>query len=129
MVKKLKSPRRLMALAVFAIVAMSAFGFAASNTINNGGKAGDGYGQISGYNVTNVHYTLKNGNDELATVTFTLDSAANSAKVGFSDDANGLNATGLANCSVVVNNDWTCNVGALHVTALNAAFIRVVAAG
>ncbi len=44
MVKKMKSPRRLIALAVFAIIAMSAFGFAAVNTIADGGKAGDGYG-------------------------------------------------------------------------------------
>ncbi|MBK6563201.1 hypothetical protein [Candidatus Amarobacter glycogenicus] len=34
MIKSMKSPRRLAAVAVFAIVAMSAFGFAATNTFN-----------------------------------------------------------------------------------------------
>ena len=42
MVKRMKSPRRLVALAVFAIVAMSAFGFAAANTMPANTRAGDG---------------------------------------------------------------------------------------
>ncbi|MBK6318296.1 MAG: hypothetical protein IPF51_05865 [Dehalococcoidia bacterium] len=47
MIKSMKSPRRLAAVAVFAIVAMSAFGFAATNTFPGGG-AGDGAGDVAG---------------------------------------------------------------------------------
>ncbi len=48
MIKSMKSPRRLAAVAVFAIVAMSAFGFAATNTFPGDNLAGDGSGDISG---------------------------------------------------------------------------------
>lgn len=129
MVKRMKSPRRLVALAVFAIVAMSAFGFAAQNTISNGGKAGDGYGQISGYVVTNVHYSTTGA--DITGVTFHLDSSATTASVGFADDGNGTNATALSACSPTnaSKTNWSCPVAAGTVTALNAKYVRVVAAG
>ncbi|MBK9341888.1 MAG: hypothetical protein IPN07_02330 [Dehalococcoidia bacterium] len=47
MIKSMKSPRRLAAVAVFAIVAMSAFGFAATNSVPDS-HAGDGTGEVSG---------------------------------------------------------------------------------
>jgi predicted small secreted protein len=57
MIKSMKSPRRLAAVAVFAIVAMSAFGFAATNTVQ-GSNAGDGTGVVSGGEVQNIEYTV-----------------------------------------------------------------------
>lgn len=128
MVEKLKSPRRLMALAVFAIVAMSAFGFAATNTVA-GSKAGDGYGGISGYDVTNIHYTL--GGQNISGVTLHLNSAASNVSVGFADDNAGLNATALATCSSTngAKTNWSCDVSSLGVTAAQSAYIRVVAVG
>ena len=60
MVNKLKSPRRLIALAAFAIVAMSAFGFAATNDVEES-NAGDGNDGVSGGTVTNIHYLLTAG--------------------------------------------------------------------
>lgn len=126
--KNLKSPRRLVVIAAFAIIAMSVFGFAAANTIPNGGKAGDGYGDITGYNVTNVRYTLTGG--DITGVTFSLDSAASSASVGFADDTTGTNATALTACTTTnapTNTNWSCT-GITGVTALDAEAVRVVAA-
>jgi hypothetical protein len=56
-IRNLRSGRRLAVLAVFAIVAVSAFGFAASNIVPDS-KAGDGQGAVSGYTVSNIHYVL-----------------------------------------------------------------------
>ena len=57
MIKSMKSPRRLAAVAVFAIVAMSAFGFAATNNVDPS-NAGDGQEPVSGGDVENIHYLV-----------------------------------------------------------------------
>ena len=51
------SPRRLLILGALGIVAAATLGFAASNTVDPS-NAGDGSGAVSGYTVTNIHYTL-----------------------------------------------------------------------
>ncbi|MBK7126242.1 MAG: hypothetical protein IPH65_10080 [Dehalococcoidia bacterium] len=58
MIKSMKSPRRLAAVAVFAIVAMSAFGFAATNAVPDS-VAGDGAGDVSGGDVTDIEWMLR----------------------------------------------------------------------
>ena len=73
---------RLVAAMVFALLlAATTYALAASNTVPNG-KAGAGAGQISGYNVSGVHYAL-NATDPNAidSVAFTLDTPANGATV------------------------------------------------
>ena len=62
MVNKMKSPRRLIALAIFAIVAMSAFGFAATNTVD-ASNAGDGNDGVSGGDVRTS--TILDGRDRI----------------------------------------------------------------
>ena len=102
MVKNLKSPRRLLALGVFAIVAMSAFGFAAANTFPNGaGVAGDGQGAISGGAVTNVVYDASGTN--LLGVEFDYSAFVGNVRVAVKDAAvngNDLAVANTAQCTI-----------------------------
>ena len=59
------NPRIFLALSFGAIVAATASGFAAADTVPTS-KGGDGAGVVSGYLVSNVKYTL-NTNPEIST--------------------------------------------------------------
>lgn len=102
MVKKLKSPRRLAALAVFAIIAMSAFGFAASNTFPGANRAGTGTDTVSGYQVTNIHYVLNSAADAATDVTFTLNGPASTVVASMQGVASNA-------CTNTGGNDWSCH--------------------
>ncbi|MCC6961425.1 MAG: hypothetical protein IT301_16380 [Dehalococcoidia bacterium] len=109
MVKKMKSPRRLAALAVFAIIAVSAFGFAATNTMPGANRAGTGTDAVSGYVVTNIHYVLNSSGDAATAVEFTLNGPA-STVVATMSAAN--NATVASNpCTNITGNSWSCGFG------------------
>lgn len=121
-IRNLKSRRRLAALAVFAIVALSAFGFAAANTVP-ASKAGDGAGAITGYAVSNVHYNL-NATDprNIDSVTFHLDSApAATSTIKITLTSGGSVYT----CSV--SQDPLCATTSPQATVLAADQLRVVA--
>ena len=123
MVKKLKSPRRLAALAIFAVVAMSAFGFAAGNTFSGQNRAGNGTDGISGFNVSNIHYSLQAGNGAyLDGVSFDLNQPASEVQVRF--DAGSWITCGA---SGGVNNAVNCAVPASSVTVASAAQLEVSA--
>ena len=68
-------PRILLALGFGAIMAVTASGFAAANTVPTS-KGGDGAGTVSGYIVSNIKYTL-NASDprNIDSVTFDVDTA------------------------------------------------------
>ena len=67
--------RRIAGIALLSIVALSAFGFAAANTVP-ASQAGDGNGAVSGYTISNVHYTLNAANPRnIDKVTFKLNVA------------------------------------------------------
>ena len=121
-IRNLRSGRRLAALAIFSVIAVSAFGFAEANTFNGGtdaGRAGDGSGTISGYNVTNIRYNLNEANpSNLDSVTFDLDASATNVKAR-------VNAGTWATCTGGPTTDWTCNVGG---TVASATSLQVVAA-
>ncbi len=69
------SPRRLIMLGILGLVAVTTIGFAATNTVDPS-NAGDGQADISGYTVTNVHYTLDTSNPtQVGQVSFTLNPA------------------------------------------------------
>ncbi|HET7767797.1 MAG TPA: hypothetical protein VFN74_03415 [Chloroflexota bacterium] len=75
LINRIASPKFLAVLSLGAIIAVSGSGFAAANTVPTS-KAGDGNAAISGYAVTNVHYTLNSTNPtNIDAVSFTLDSA------------------------------------------------------
>ena len=66
------TPRRLILLGVFGLLAVLTYGFAANNTVP-ASNAGDGSNAISGYAVSNVHYSLNSGNPSVLTnITFTV---------------------------------------------------------
>ncbi len=68
--------RRLLGVAIIAALAVAAFGFAASNTVNDS-KAGDGTGNVSGYTISNIDYNLNSSNPaNIDSVEFDLDAAA-----------------------------------------------------
>ena len=122
MVKKLKSPRRLIALAAFAIVAMSAFGFAAQNNFNGQNRAGNGTDVISGYNISNIHYSLDAGDGDLIDeVRFDLNQPASEAMVSFDGGA----SWAVCGASVGATNTVTCT--GLAVDVFTAANLEVSA--
>jgi hypothetical protein len=65
-------PRILVMFALALILAVSAYGFAAANTVSTSG-AGDGNAAISGYTVGGIAYTLNGTNPaNIDTVDFTI---------------------------------------------------------
>jgi hypothetical protein len=119
MFKTRKEVRRLAVVPVVAIVAMAAFGFAASNTVDPS-NAGDGSAAISGYTVSAVTYTLGANPQNLANVKFQLAPAG-----ATSVQASVTGAAPYTACTGPVAGVWTCNVTDA-VTA--ATSLRVVAA-
>ncbi|HVN16603.1 MAG TPA: hypothetical protein VMT73_12735 [Anaerolineales bacterium] len=109
----------LVALAVIAI-AVSAYAFAASNTVPNT-QAGDGSGTVSGYTVSAIAYNLNSTDPStLDSVNFTLSAAATTVKIKL------VNAgTTWYDCTVVTGNDWTCNTSGVAVSTIDQ--LRVVA--
>ncbi len=119
-IRNLRSGRRLAVLAVFAIVAVSALGFAATNTVP-GSKAGDGTGGITGYGVSNIHYVLDSSNPaEVDEVHFTLDASATTVRVA-------VEGTNSSSCTNPSGNDWECTMPD-GVGVAGATELRVVAA-
>ena len=113
--------RLLIALAIIAILATAAYGFAASNTVG-ASRAGDGTGVVSGYNVSAVSYTLATDPTILAGVQFTLDNTATTVKVSLN---NGGSWASCSSASPV--GTWTCNVSALSAPVISLTQLRVVA--
>jgi len=67
--------RWITALALVIGLVVGTYAFTAANTVP-ATKAGDGSGAITGYTVTNVHYTLSGADfTNIDTVSFTVDSA------------------------------------------------------
>ena len=122
-IRHLRSGRRLAVVAIFAIVAVSAFGFAAQNTVDSS-RAGDGSGDIEGFSVSEIHYELNATDASLIDgVEFTLSPAAGAnatVKVQFNETGSWYDCTGTSSVS--------CDVSSGSVTVLAATKLRVVAA-
>jgi len=111
---------RLGAVLLLAVAVMAAaYGFAATNTVPDT-RAGDGAGNINGYIVSNVTYTLNASNpQQLDRVEFDLNAAAGTVKVR-------LQTTGSwYNCTNTAGNHWSCNTPGQGVQPANE--LRVVA--
>ena len=123
-IRNLKNGRRLAVFALFAILALSAFGFAASNTVEPT-NAGDGTGEVSGGDVTNVHYTvgLVGGEPMVTGVTFdyTSDVAPGTVAAGVVDSGGVILGGGVCSGS----GSYTCTFDApVEITPI--ADLRVV---
>ena len=114
--------KTFIATIVVLVFATAAYAFAASNTLADAGKAGDGSNTVSGYTVTNVTYNLDATDPSLvASVEFDLDAAASEVAASISD---GTTET-FGTCTNS-GTHWTCTFSG--VTAYDAATFRVIAA-
>lgn len=119
--KNLKSGRRLAVLALFAILAMSAFGFAASNTVPDH-RAGYGDGNVSGYTVSNIGYTLSATDlNVVEAVTFDLNAAASDVRIQFDSPAD------IFTCGPAGGNSWSCTTTSVSVALSAIDELRVSA--
>ena len=116
---------RILALLVLALVLGAAtYGFAAGNTVASG-VAGEGSGGISGYAVTDVHYTLDNGDPTLFTnVSIDLGAAADANNVYAGISLTGGAPSSWVPCTLDAGTVWDCplsgsvdNAEELHVAA------------
>lgn len=107
------------------IISAVAYGFAAGNTVPESG-AGDGSGTISGYDITNIQYSLL-GSDptKVASVSFDVSptagaSAATVVEITIDGGTSWVSCTGAGS--------WTCTFTAgSEPTVLAAAQLQVVA--
>ena len=115
--------RRRFALAALLalIVAASAYGFTASNTVP-GSSAGEGSGLITGFTVSSIHYTLDTNNPASITgVSFSLapvPSASATVRAA-------LDGGSYVNCTGAGAGPWSCPVAG---SVLLASSLKVVAA-
>ena len=114
-----KRRRRLVIVGLLAFVlGTTGFAYAASLTFNGGtdaGRAGSGTGTISGYDVTNVHYTLDSSNPvNITGVQFQLaPDTATTAKANLNGGAwaTCAHAGGVWSCPVTGNAHAAVNLG------------------
>ena len=110
---------------IAATILAGSYAFTAANTVP-ASKAGDGSGAVTGYTVTNVHYTL-NGTDpsKIDAVSFTLNTAvATGGTLKITLDG----GTNWFSCTVNTTTPSCTTTGAGQPTVLAAANLRVVAA-
>ena len=118
---------RLLALfGLLLVLSVSAYGFAAANTVPESG-AGDGQNTISGYDITNVTYTLNATTPtNLDTVAFDIaPTAGASVPTTVKIKLVSSSSTWFA-CTNTSGTDWSCTI--TGVTAAAADELRVVAA-
>jgi len=123
---KLMSYRyRIITLLVLAVVLSAAtYGFAAANNVP-AGEAGEGEGVISGYDVTNVNYTLDSSDPTaFASVSFDLDAAANDVYAGLGDGT----IIYWIDCSNTAGTIWTCDLSASTVSVRAATSLHISSA-
>lgn len=117
------SPRKFVLAGLLGLVSVATAGYANSNTVP-GSNAGDGQSAISGYVVSNVHYTLDTNNpSNVTSLSFTLSPAlpaGGASRISLNGGSNWLAANACSGTSSI-----SCNVSA-SVTSL--ANLRVVAA-
>lgn len=122
--KNIKMRSRLLILVALALVLSAAtYGFAAANTVPDG-VAGEGFGDISGYEVLSVVYTLDSGDPtQFASVTLTLDANATDVYAGL---GNGVSIywTSCGGGPTV----FTCGLGSSTVNVHDAVELHVSAA-
>lgn len=121
-----RSFRSVIILIIALVFASTAYALAASNTLADAGKAGDGSNAISGYTVSGVTYNLDVTDPSLvASVEFDLDAAASNVQASLTNTATSTE-TFASSCTEAPANHWTCTFGA--VSALSADSFRVISA-
>ena len=117
------TPRRLLVIGLFGLLAVLSYGFAASNSVPDS-NAGDGQGAITGYAVSNVHYTLNASTPTVtSSVSFTLAPAlpaGGTARISLDSGA-----TWLPDGACTGTSTMTCTAA---VSVVSLSSLRVVAA-
>jgi hypothetical protein len=124
-------PRTILLVIILLILAAAAYGFAATNTVNDS-YAGDGSGTVNGFTVSNIHYTLDTSaapNIYVGAVEFDL---AGPAVLGANASALVQLSSGswyTCDTTTSVTHDMYCDLSS-GTEAVGAAFtsLRVVAA-
>lgn len=116
---------RILALLVLAVVMSAAtYGFAAANTVD-ASVAGEGFGAVSGYDVTGILYQLNASNpSQFDSVTFTLDANATDVYAGI---GNGSTVSWGAICAGGPT-VFSCNLSSTTITVAAALELHVIAA-
>ena len=112
------------------VLAAAIYGFAAANTVPDSG-AGDGSGDICGYLIENVAYTL-NGTDPGVLDEVAFDTTPEGAGCTHGDPATvkvKLEATAGTwyDCAVGTGVDWECDLTGTALDVLDADELRVIA--
>jgi hypothetical protein len=116
-----KSSRVLIVTLLLFVLAGSTYAFAAQNTVPSS-IAGDGQGDISGYDITDIHYELNDA--DIETVTF---DASNTEGLTATDVKISLVTDGdFFTCDYSGGDSWSCDVSG-SVSVLEADLLRVVA--
>jgi len=113
---------RMLKVFFFVIIMLAftttAYAFAATNSVPSS-YAGEGFGAVSGYNVTNLQYNLNAGNpSNIDSVQFTLNAAATNVQVR-------LVTTGSYVSCTNVGFNWTCLTPGVTVSVADE--LRVIA--
>jgi len=118
--RKITRPRTIGLVLLSLILAAAVYGFAAANTVPDT-YAGDGSGNILGYTVSSIAYTLTSDGDpsDIDQVAFTLSAAAGQAYVSFDGGVS------WSSCTISGGTSVTCS--GLSQSVLAATSLRVVA--
>jgi hypothetical protein len=118
----IKRSLKIFVIVIVAFVFTSVtYAFAASNTVP-ATRAGDGFGAISGYTISNVVYNLNSDPTTIDTVDFTLNLAAATVKIK-------LVAAGSTWYGCTVTGGTTISCTTTGATVLSADQLKVVAVG
>ncbi|MBK6792083.1 MAG: hypothetical protein IPG80_05960 [Anaerolineales bacterium] len=110
------------AVAAVVAIAVASYAFAAANVVPDT-KAGEGLGDVTGYTVTDVAYTLNAADpSKLDSVAFDLGAAALAGQVKVQLVASGT----WYGCTLDTGTVWECTTTGLDVSTINQ--LRVVAA-
>lgn len=117
-----KNIRRLAVLGLFAVLAASAFGFAAANSGPGTTQAGESDDPISGYNISGVQYNLNATNpQQIESVTFSASPAIQATDNVFIQ----LDGNGWTDCGSLSGTTVTCTL-ASPVNVLDADNFQLV---
>lgn len=121
------SPRKVILGGLLGLVTVATVGYANANTVSSS-NAGDGSGTISGYAVSNVHYTLDTNNpSNVTSLSFTIAPALPAGGTGTARISLNGGSTWLASNACSGTTTVTCSLASgTSVTSL--ATLRVVAA-
>ncbi|HVM12518.1 MAG TPA: hypothetical protein VM638_08595 [Actinomycetota bacterium] len=114
--------RTLGGIVLAGLIGSSAYAMTAANTFSGDNASGSGSDTISGYEVSDVNYTLASDPEELEAVAFTLDGEASDVR------AKVRAAASYATCEEVEGetNRWSCSLSGESVSAAQSLSVIAV---